>query len=86
MFNSLHILFLLKTACSDNNVTILPDLNLPPKNLRSFKTSLQKFAAATDKFKSIEFFSVEPLGDSFAYHEEDEFILRCVIEYNTPQK
>lgn len=81
MFNSVHLLFMLKKACEDNNILVLEDTLLPVLNLKCFKTSISEFTSALEsgKVSNISFFSVEPLTPVFNNGVNDYFILKCLL-------
>lgn len=82
MFDSLHITYLLKTICEDNEVEVLPDTVELPKHIYSFKTNLNDFrnSLQSGKVKKISFFSIEPLSESIQFTMDNDFIIRCIVQ------
>lgn len=82
MFDSLHITYLLKTICEENEIEVLPDTVELKNSIRSFKTNLTDFRVSLQKgnIKSISFFTVEPLFESIAFSMDNDFIVRCIVQ------
>jgi hypothetical protein len=73
-----NVLTEIQNICKDNNVGCNILDNITP-NCKSFKTSITSITENIDKIKTINVLSVEPVSGTLI--DNDNFILRCEVEY-----
>lgn len=80
MFDSLQIMYMLKSMCADADIEVLADTDYPTENVTSFKININDFKNSIGNISKISFFTVEPLYTKNGFGIDDDFILRCVVE------